>query len=122
MNKTEIRAKVHSAMYGLLKEKGFAAPTDVLMKIGYLSKEDYEEWRHGKTDYLERSCKASLGKLSAVSREIRAYAEEHSLKPTFTDYRKWGKGEKYRLRFSKSGDERIEQSYATHYLGKRDNG
>jgi hypothetical protein len=122
MNKTEIRAKVHSAMYELLKEKGFASPADVLMKIGALSKEDYDKWRHGKADYLERSCKLSLGKLTSISGEIRAYAKQHRLKPTFTDYRKWGKGEKYRLRFSKSGDERIEQSYATHYLGKRDDG
>jgi hypothetical protein len=119
MNKTEIRNKVNSAMYTLVKDKGFASPADVLIMIGVLSKDDYKRWRHGKVDYLERVCKCSLGKLSSINREIRAYAKHHSLKPSFTDYRKWGKGVKSRLRFSKSGDTQIERHYATHYVSKQ---
>ena len=119
MNDGELRGKVHSAVYTLVKDRGFASPVDVLMEIGALSKDDYERWRFGRVDYLERVCKTNLRKLSLVNREIRAYAKKHDLKPSWTDYRKWGKGENTRLRFSKSGDEQIERLYATHYVSQR---
>ena len=122
MNKNEIRVKVQSAMHGLIREKGSASSVDVLITIGVLSKDDYEGWRNGKVDYLEHVCKVSLGKLSSINREIRAYAKQHNLKPSYTDYRKWGKGEKTKLRFSKSGDNNIEKLYATHYVDEQRSG
>jgi hypothetical protein len=118
-NDKQLQVKVHSAVYTLIKDKGVASPVDVLMSVGVLSKEDYEKWRAGKYDYLERVCKVNLRKLSLINREIRAYAKKHNLKPSWTDYRKWGKGENIRLRFSKSGDEQIEQFYATHYVSQQ---
>jgi len=110
-------------MYTLVKEKGVASPVEVLIAIGALSREDYERWRFGKVDYLERVCKVNLRKLSLVNHEIRAYARKHDLKPSWTFYKKWGthkesRGNAVKLRFSKSGDEAIERQYATHYVGK----
>lgn len=119
MNNVEMSAKVHAAMSALIKDTGFAAPVDVLMAIGVLSKADYGNWRFGKVDYFERVCKINLKKLSSINQEIRAYAKRHNLKPSWTDYRKWGKGQNTRLRFSKSGDEQIERLYATHYVGQK---
>jgi len=118
-NDKQLRAKVHSAVYTLVRDKGFASPVDVLMSIGVLSKADYENWRNGRTDYLERVCKVNLRKLSFINHEIRAYATKHNLKPSWTDYHKWGKGNKTRLRFSKSGDEQIERFYAMHYVSQQ---
>jgi hypothetical protein len=119
MNDGELTAKVNSAMYTLAKSKGYAAPVDVLMEIGVLSKADYENWRFGRTDYLERVCKVNLRKLATINKAMRGYASKQGLKPSWTDYRKWGKGKNIRLRFSKSGDENIERSYATHYVCKK---
>jgi len=122
-NDKELQVKVHSAMYNLIKEKGVATPVEVLISVGALSKEDYERWRRGDVDYLERVCKMNLRKLSLVSREIRSYARKHDLKPSRTFYKKWKTGKKIsdgtavKLRFSKSGDEGIENQYATHYVG-----
>ena len=119
MNNKELYNKVQSAMYTLIKDKGIAAPVDVLILVGVLSKEDYERWRHGKVDYLERLCKINLSKLSTINHEIRVYARKNNLKASWTDYRTWGKGSKDRLRFSKSGDENIEKLYATHYISQQ---
>ena len=119
MNNEELRNKVHSAMCVLIKGKGVASPIDVLMAVGVLSKADYDSWRNGHVFYLERVCRVNLKKLSFINREIRLYAKKHNLKPSWTDYRKWGKGEKTRLRFSKSGDEQMERLYATHYISQR---
>ena len=124
-NDKELQVKVHSAMYHLIKGKGVASPAEVLIAIEALSKEDYERWRFGKVDYLERVCKINLRKLSFVNYEIRAYARKHNLKPSWTFYKKWGankkgdKGNTVKLRFSKSGDENIEKQYATHYIGQQ---
>ena len=124
MNDRELAAKVRSALYLQCRNRGFAAPVDVLMDVGYLSKQDYENWRYGRVDYLERVCKANLSKLSLVMREMRSYATKTGLKPSFCYYKRWGTKKKngqgrkpvIPLRFSKSGDPEIERRYATHYV------
>jgi hypothetical protein len=45
MNDGELIAKVNFAMYTLAKSKGYAAPVDILIEIGVLSKADYENRR-----------------------------------------------------------------------------
>ena len=124
MNNRELGAKVRSAVYLQCRNRGFAAPVDVLMEVGYLSKQDYENWRYGRVDYLERVCKANLSKLSLVMREMRSYAAKAGLKPSFCYYKRWGAKKKngqgrkpvIPLRFSKSGDPEIERRYATHFV------
>jgi hypothetical protein len=83
MNGKELHGKITAAMYTLIKDKGSAAPVDVLMAAGVLSEADYENWRFGRIDYLERVCKINLGKLSAINRAIRVYAQKHKLKPSW---------------------------------------
>ena len=120
MNNKELHQKVNSAMYSLIKQKGIASPVEVLIEMGVLSKEDCERWRFGKIDYLERVCKINLSKLSTINHEIRVFARKNDLKASWTFYKRWGcKGKKIKLRFSKSGDEQIERSYATHYVSQR---
>lgn len=119
MNAKEWKIKVNSACYALIKEKGVVSSVEVLLAIGVLSKERYEDWRFGRVPFLERVCDAGLGKLSAINHEIRVFAQKNGLKPSWTDYRQWGKGQHNRLRFSKSGDARIEELYATHYVCQR---
>jgi len=38
------------------------------------------------------------------------------MKPSQTYYKKWGKGQKIPLRFTKSGDRKIEEAYARHFV------
>ena len=118
MNNKELHDKVHSALYSLIKSKGVAAPVDVLMAIGVLSKEKYEDWRCGRIPYLERVCQINLSKLSTINHEVRVFARKNDFKASWSDYRKWGKGNRIRLRFSKSGGEQIERLYATHYVSQ----
>jgi hypothetical protein len=66
MNDKELIGKVHSAVYSLINSKGYAAPVDVPIAVGVLSKADYENWRNGRVDYLERLCKVNLKKLSTI--------------------------------------------------------
>ena len=116
MNKAELEKKIHSISMDLINEKNFVCSVDVLMRLQYLSQNDYEAWRFGKIEYLEKVCQVSLGKLSTINRLIKVQGKKLNLKPSWTAYNKFGKGPKMRLRFSKSGDENIEKNYATHYV------
>ncbi len=122
MNEKELAGKVHSAVYRQCRERGFAAPVDVLMDIGVLEKDKYEDWRFGKVPYLEKVCSINLRKLSSVMHQIRSYADKNGLKPSFTVYKQWGsKGKNHAvpLRFSKTGSPRIERAYATHFFDEK---
>jgi len=115
MNNMELKARVDKAMADVLSAKGFAAPVDILIEIGILSRKDYDDWRSGRVPYLERVCRTNLSKLSLTMHEIRSYADKNGLKPSWTAYMHKGKP----LRFSKSSDEKIERSYSTHYVLKK---
>ena len=91
---------------------------DILMQLQYLNHRDYEDWRFGRIDYLERVCNINLSKLSLIQKFIRKFSMELELKSSWTGYNQYGKGVKRRLRFSKSGKAAIEEKYATHYVDK----
>lgn len=127
MNDGELIGKVHSSMYHQCQKRGYAAPVDVLMDIGVLPKQKYEDWRYGKVDYLERVCNVNLRKLSLIMHQMRLFAQKNGLKPSFCYYKRWGvkkpTGQGHKpvipLRFSKSGNPEIERQYATHFVDSK---
>ena len=119
MDKKNLVGQIHNSMYQQVKKQGYATTVGVLMDIGILSKVDYERWRNGHVDYLERVCKVNLHKLSEIAKIIRQYADKKNLKQSWAFYRQWKCSEKRKLRFSKSGGDSIEKSYATHYVAAK---
>lgn len=124
MKDSELIGKVHSSVYQQCQRRGYAAPVDVLMDVGVLPKQKYEDWRNGKVPYLEAVCTCNLRQLSFIMKQVRTYAIKAGYKPSFCYYKRWGikkkdgQGKKpvIPLRFSKSGDPEIENSYATHFV------
>ena len=55
-----IEEKIRPIVEALIEEKGYVCSVDVLIKLDYLSKTDYEAWRFGKVPYLEKVCKVNL--------------------------------------------------------------
>jgi hypothetical protein len=51
-----------------LRRHRFVAPVDVLIGVGWLSREHAEAWRRRRVPYLEQVTEASLGKLSSALR------------------------------------------------------
>lgn len=119
MNRADTIAKTRRAVSEILTRQGYVSAIDVLLHIGMLDKADYESWRRGRVPYLEKVVRGNLAKVSAVVRSMRAACRQYGLKESWTDYRKWGKGPKHSLRFSKSGEPAIERAYATHFVSKR---
>ena len=108
----DMPSRIVDAMYRQIHSQGYAAPVDVLMDIGVLEKKKYDDWRAGRVPFLEAVCTAHLHKLSEMMKEIRSYAARAGLKPSVSSYKHKGKP----LRFSKTGNQKIEEAYATHYV------
>ena len=117
--KNEMLSRVREAMAVVLRRNGYVSVVDVLVEMKRLTPAHLEDWRFGRIPYLERVVQGSLGKRSLIGREIRSAAQAQGLTPSFTAYRKWGKGPKRTIRFSKSGEASVELAYATHWLSKR---
>lgn len=127
MDDKEMIGAVHSAVYHQCQRRGYAAPAEVLIDIGVLPKKKYEDWRYGRISYLESACTVNLRKLSWIMHQIRSYAIQSGLKPSFCYYKQWGvkklSGQGHKpvipLRFSKSGNPEVERWYATHYVDSK---
>jgi len=80
------------------------------------SKKSHDLWRQGKVVCLERVFEGNLSKASRILRIIGFHAHDLNMVTKTTHYRKWGKGKKHALQFSKSGDKKLEEAYSRHFL------
>lgn len=103
-------------MDGLLQHGKVVAPVDVLIAMGVLTREQLEDWCRGGVAYLERVINCNLTRLLRLLRILRFHAHGLNLKPSWTAYTRRGKGPKQRLRFTKTGDAKLEEIYATHFV------
>src|SRR5437879_13084177 len=105
---------VVKAACSLLQEKGYIAPVDLFIRMGLLFPKSAEDWRRGRIPYLERVIRCNLSKASRILRILRMHAHDLNLKPSPTVYKRWTKGSRPFLRFSKTGDRNLEDDYARH--------
>ncbi|MDH3605329.1 MAG: hypothetical protein OEU26_37525 [Candidatus Tectomicrobia bacterium] len=115
-NRQDIEKALGTIISELLKEKGYICFVDVFMKLGYLSKSDYENWRFRRVSTLERVLRVNLSRINFIMKTVRRNSLSGHLKPSLTVYKSWGQGKKTLLQFSKSGDPTIETAYATHFV------
>jgi hypothetical protein len=100
----------------LLARGKVVAPVDVLVDMGLLDPKRLEDWRCGRIPYLEKVIHCNLTRLSRLLRILRFHAHDLKLKPSVTAYMRWGKGPKRRVRFTKTGNPRLEEAYARHFV------
>lgn len=108
--------RIARATDALLRRGNVVAPVDVLIAMELLTREQLEDWRHGRVPFLERVIHCNLTRLGRLLRILRFHAHDLNLKPSWTAYMRWGKGPKQRLRFTKTGDPKVEEAYATHLV------
>jgi len=111
--------RVVRAVTAILKSGDAVAPVDVFVGMGLLDPKNVEAWRMGRIPYLEKVIHCNLEKASRILRILKLHAESSKMKPSQTDYRKWGKGRKIKLRFSKYGIPALEEAYSRHFLCPR---
>jgi len=116
MNRQQIVKKLSKITSALLIEKGYISFVDVLIRMGYISNEDYENWRFKKVPFLEKAINVNISKINFILRTVQKNCRNSQLKPSKTEYKSWGKGPKKVLRFSKSRDDSLEEAYSTHFV------
>ncbi|MCC6898749.1 MAG: hypothetical protein IT377_07225 [Polyangiaceae bacterium] len=108
--------RIERAVAAILVDGKVVAPVDVLVRMDILAPKDLEDWRFGRVPYLERVIQGSLSRLSRLLRILGFHCHDLNLVPSQTAYVKWGKGARTRLRFTKTGEERLEKIYARHFV------
>lgn len=102
MNNLELEKKIRSIISEVTETKGYISSIDVIIKLGYLSLPNYENWRNGKIQYLEKVCTINLSKLTTINKIMHSISKKMNLEQSLTVYNKFGKGKKQKLRFCKS--------------------
>jgi hypothetical protein len=115
VSKASIEDRVVRAAEDALREHGYVAPVDVLVRIGWLQPVHRDHWRQGRVSYLEHVVQAGLGKVSTAMRALGRWAEAQGLQPSETGYVARTR-DRRPLRFSASGDATIERAYRTHWI------
>ncbi len=110
-----LASQVVKVAQGAVMERGFATPIDVLVGLGWLTQAKVQEWRQGRIPYLEGATTANLSRISRAMSEFRRWARATGVRPSRTEYMHRGQ----RLRFSKTGDFKLEEAYRTRYVCKR---
>lgn len=122
--KDSLYPRIVRAVEPLLARGKVVAPVDVLIGMGLLTPAKLEDWRFGRVPYLEKVIDSNLAKLSRLLRSLRFHAHDLDLRLSTTVYMRWGKGPKQRLRFTKTGDRKLEEAYSLHFVrpgnGRRD--
>ncbi len=108
--------RIERAVAAILAKGKVVAPVDVLVGMSLLAPEQLEAWRRGRVPYLEKVIGTNLTRLSRLLRILRFHAHDLKLVPSVTAYMRWGKGPKQRLRFTKTGDPRLEEAYSRHFV------
>ena len=115
-------AQIVKATEDLLREKGFVAPIELFIRMDLLSPASVENWRRGRIPYLERAIQCNLSKTNRILRILRMHAHDLDLTPVPTVYKRWTRGPRTLLDFSKTGDRAVEEAYARHFLSPEKHG
>ena len=111
--------RIERAVGAILAKGHVVAPVDVLVAMQLLSAAHLEDWRRGRVPYLERVIDCSLARLSRLLRVLRMHAHDLNLVPSHTAYHRHGKGPRQALRFTKTGDPKLEEAYSRHFIRRQ---
>jgi hypothetical protein len=109
--------KVVKAVGLLLQDKNEISTVDILLKMGKLLPRDYENWRRGKTPYLEKEFRGNLSTAGRILRIINFHMHDLNMI-------KYGKpmktlNDNQVLQYSKSGIKKIEEVYSRCFKWNR---
>lgn len=104
--------KVAAAVQRVLARQRYVSPIDLFVEMGVLKPVDRDRWKRGQVPYLEKVICCNLSKAGRILRILGFHAHDLNLTPSMTCYRH----RKQPLRFSKSGQRPIEESYSRHFV------
>jgi hypothetical protein len=115
VNQAKLAGRIAAVAQHALSTRQFVTPLDVLVGIGWLPAAGVEAWRRGRVPYVERAAGVNLARLSTALRLLGDWARRHDLTASETVYVAWTR-DRHPLRFTKTGDDRIERAWRTHWI------
>lgn len=110
--KTPLSKQVATVAGAVVSKKNYVSAIDLFLGMGWLAQDKLSDWKAGKIPYLESVVTVNLKKISTAMKAFILWAEHSKLKASITVY----KHKNHMLRFSKSGNHKIETAYSTHYV------
>jgi hypothetical protein len=98
----------------ILTENTVVTPIDLFLRMGLLSQASVQKWRAGQIPYLEKAILCNLSSASRILRVFRMHAHDLNLQPSQALYTQ--QSSKRTLRFTKTGDRKIEEAYCRHFI------
>jgi hypothetical protein len=114
-NKVPLADRIAKAAQAALAARQFVSSIDILVGIGWLDLEAVERWRRGQIDCLEGAVRTNLPRISEAMQLFRSWATAQGLFASETAYVA-RTPRRQMLRFSRSGDPKIEASYRTLWV------
>jgi hypothetical protein len=109
--------KIVAAVSRILARQRFVAPVEVFVEMDLLAPADLVRWKQGQLPTLERYIRGNLTRIGRILRLLSFHAHDLNLKRSITVY----KHRSHRLRFSRSGEPKIEEAWSCHFvvIGKK---
>ncbi len=107
--------RVVEAAEAALAAQAYASPVDVLLGIRWLDPGAVDRWRQGRIDSLEEAIQTNPARVSEALELFRSWATRKHLIASETPYVA-RTPQRQTLRFSRSGNPAVEQSYRTHWI------
>src|SRR5205823_3467648 len=114
-NRAPLAERVVKAAEAALAAQDYVSPLDVLVGIGWLPPTTVQRWRRGEIDCLEGAVPAGLPRISEAMKLFRSWTAGMGLSASLTQYVA-RTPQRQTLRFSRSGDPKIEELYRTHWV------
>lgn len=113
-SRSPLGRRVAAAARELLDRRGFVAPVEVLIEIGWLALGRVEDWRRGRVEYLEQVAAVGRDRLDEALRLLEQWVSAAGLRPDEVAYVA-GTRDRRVLRFTAEADPRLERAYRTHH-------
>jgi hypothetical protein len=109
--------KVVRVVTEILEHDRIVKTIDVFQRIGVLSEDNIKKWRAGQVGCLESVIECNLSKANRIMTLLGFHSHDRNLGKSSNFIKRKGQY----LRFSKSGEQKIEECYARQYsvIGKK---
>lgn len=71
MNRNQLESKLSVVTSELLQEKEYISFVDIFIKLNYLDRKEYENWRMKRIPYLERVITTNLSTINFIMKTVR---------------------------------------------------
>jgi hypothetical protein len=117
-NKQPLDERVARAAEAALADHDYVSAVDMFLGIGWVDGGTVKRWLQGQLDCLEQTLQANPARVSEAIQLLHSWANRNGLIPSEASYVARTPGHQ-KLRFSRSGDPTVEQTYRTHFVSSQ---